>query len=261
MKELSIEEKARAYDDALERMKSWVRGEHPECFTEAQKAAEFIFPEFKESDENKVKRILHSISSKMSFHLHDIFTEEEFQCFDAWSHDWLEKQGESDETKAKMFLINNGYPIDANGTFPTYEEIYNIIIEGLEHQGWQKNKINSYKITFEDVLALECAMKTVKITEGGNELYELLVHLYNKIHNAYLVEKQGEQKYKIIKGKNYFCVNTHNYAGVEWIKGTKYYASDNYTMVNQGCEYYCPEYSKEEHNNLFEEVKYDDGNG
>lgn len=71
------------------------------------------------------------------------------------------------------------------------------------------------------------------------------------------LEKQGEQNYKIIKGKNYFCVKTHNYAGVEWIRGTKYYASDNYTLVNQGCEYYCPEYSKEEHNNLFEEVKCD----
>lgn len=71
------------------------------------------------------------------------------------------------------------------------------------------------------------------------------------------LEKQGKQNYKIVKGKNYFCVKTHNYAGVEWIKGTKYYASDNYTLVNQGCECYCPEYSKEEHNNLFEEVKYD----
>ena len=71
------------------------------------------------------------------------------------------------------------------------------------------------------------------------------------------LEKQVEQNYKIIKGKNYFCVKTHNYAGLEWIKGTKYYASDNYTLVNQGCECYCPEYSKEEHNNLFEEVKYD----
>ena len=48
--------------------------------------------------------------------------------------DWLEKQSESDETKAKMFLINKGYPIDANGVFPTYEEMYNIIKEGLEHQ-------------------------------------------------------------------------------------------------------------------------------
>ena len=60
------------------------------------------------------------------------------------------------------------------------------------------------------------------------------------------LEKQGKQNYKIVKGKNYFCVKTHNYAGVEWIKGTKYYASDNYTLVNQGCECYCPEYSKEE---------------
>lgn len=64
----------------------------------------------------------------------------------------------------------------------------------LEKQGEQTNKINLQKITFEDVLALECAMKTVKITKGGNKLYEMLVLLYNKIHNAYLVEKQGEQK-------------------------------------------------------------------
>ena len=32
--------------------------------------------------------------SKMSFHLRDIFTEEEFQCFEAWSYAWLEKKGE-----------------------------------------------------------------------------------------------------------------------------------------------------------------------
>lgn len=51
MEELSIEQKAQRYDDALERMKSWVRGEHPECFTEAQKAAEFIFQELAESDD------------------------------------------------------------------------------------------------------------------------------------------------------------------------------------------------------------------
>ena len=55
---------------------------------------EYLFPELKESEDEKTKRILHSISSKMSFHLRDIFTEEEFQCFDAWSNAWLEKQGQ-----------------------------------------------------------------------------------------------------------------------------------------------------------------------
>lgn len=71
----------------------------------------------------------------------------------------------------------------------------------LEKQGEQRNKINSCKITFEDVLAVECSMKTAKITKGGEELYKILVPLYNKIHNAYLVEKQGEQK-PIIKMKS-----------------------------------------------------------
>ena len=78
------------------------------------------------------------------------------------------------------------------------------------------------------------------------------IHLYEIIN---WLEKQSKQNYKIIKGRNYLCLKTHNYAGVEWIKDTKYYASDNNTLVNQGCEYYWPEYSKEEHNNLFEEVK------
>lgn len=59
----------------------------------------------KETEDEKVKRILHSISSKISFHLRDIFTEEEFQCFDAWSNDWLKKQDEqkpTDMTESKF---------------------------------------------------------------------------------------------------------------------------------------------------------------
>ena len=60
---------------------------------------ENAFPELKEeSEDEKTERILHSISSKMSLHLRDIFTEEEFQCFDAWSNDRLEKQGERKPT-------------------------------------------------------------------------------------------------------------------------------------------------------------------
>ena len=55
---------------------------------------EEVFPELKESENEKTKRILLSISNKMAMHLSDIFTEEEFQCYDAWSNDWLEKQGE-----------------------------------------------------------------------------------------------------------------------------------------------------------------------
>lgn len=86
---MTQEEKARAYDEALAHMVDCVPDEDGLVHVRPHE----IFPKLKESEEKKVKRILHSISSKMSFHLHDIFTEEEFLCFDAWSHAWLEKQG------------------------------------------------------------------------------------------------------------------------------------------------------------------------
>ena len=81
---------------------------------------------------------------------------------------WLEKHGESDETRAKMFLINKGYPIDTNGIFPTYEEMYNIIREGLEKQDKQKLIFNA------------------------DDWYVSKVD--GKIHNAKFIEKQGEKK-------------------------------------------------------------------
>ena len=60
--------KAKAYDEALERMKSWVRGEHPECFTEAQKTAEFIFPELCESKDERIrKELIEFVKSRGGF--------------------------------------------------------------------------------------------------------------------------------------------------------------------------------------------------
>lgn len=82
----------KAYKEALERAKDYYKANQIICDSEENEVLSDIFPELKESEEKKVKRILHSISSKMSFHLHDIFTEEEFQCFDAWSNAWLKKQ-------------------------------------------------------------------------------------------------------------------------------------------------------------------------
>jgi hypothetical protein len=77
------------YKAALE----WMQGMYGGLHGKTKKEAEKYFPELQESEDEKVKRIIHSISNKISFHLHDIFTEEEFQCFDAWSNAWLKKQG------------------------------------------------------------------------------------------------------------------------------------------------------------------------
>ena len=99
-------------------------------------ALETLIPELKESEDEKIRnRILLSLEKDlMATKNSGCDTQDLEQCIA-----WLEKQSESDETKATMFLINKGYPVDANGTFPTYEELYNIIREGLEEQAEQKS--------------------------------------------------------------------------------------------------------------------------
>ena len=101
------------YKDALERARNLHKDAIDMDENIRAKQCEIIFPELAESEDEKTKRILHSISSKISFHLRNIFTEEEFQCFDAWSNDWLEKQGEkksSDEVlKIRQELYQSGY--------------------------------------------------------------------------------------------------------------------------------------------------------
>lgn len=90
MEELSIEEKTKAYDEAIKKLHEIITMDNKPV--PPKEIGVYLFPELKESRYEKTKRILHSISYKMSFHLRDIFTEEEFQCFDAWSDIWLEKQ-------------------------------------------------------------------------------------------------------------------------------------------------------------------------
>ena len=92
------------YKEAL----GWMQGMYGGLHGKTKEEAEKYFPELKESEDEKVKRIIHSISNKISFHLHDIFTEEEFQCFDAWSNAWLKKQDKpkwTDEDEAHLHSI------------------------------------------------------------------------------------------------------------------------------------------------------------
>lgn len=77
------------YNEALERMKSWVKGEHPECFTEAQKAAEFIFPELKENKDEKIRKaLLKMMHDTPNVECETIYNIHKEECIA-----WLEKQG------------------------------------------------------------------------------------------------------------------------------------------------------------------------
>ena len=139
---MTVEEKAKAYDEALERT-SKLRVQKP--FDTVSQMMEHVFPKLKESEVELTE--LKESEDELTWLTR--FIEEEAYSLSMVIRDnedriklkklqkslaWLENQSESDEIKAKEFLINKGYPIDANGTFPTYEEMYNIIREGLEKQ-------------------------------------------------------------------------------------------------------------------------------
>lgn len=97
-----------------------------------------LFPELKEESENE--KVIRDIKVVLECSATKFFKEEgKMPIWYDRAVAWLEKQGESDETKAKEFLINKGYPIDTNDAFPTYEEMYNIIREGLEQQSEQNH--------------------------------------------------------------------------------------------------------------------------
>ena len=123
------------YKEALERARAINSGKDVDAKA-GTTTCEYIFPELKESEDERIRKWCIS-------HFMECFrvTKDNVEYQEYLSNKvipWLEKQGESDEAKAKIFLMNKGYPIDANGIFPTYEEMYNIIKDGLEKQSEQK---------------------------------------------------------------------------------------------------------------------------
>lgn len=122
MKELTIEQKAKAYDEALERTKSWVKGEYPECFTEAQKTAEFIFPELKESEDERmwklIKKYVHYNISDIALNA-DHITREQLES-------WLEKQGTSYTKKDVDDAYLESISVAKNEMEKQYEADYQI---------------------------------------------------------------------------------------------------------------------------------------
>ena len=90
------------YKEALERTKSWVKGEHPEYFRETQKAAEFIFPELKESEDEKIRKEIKELVMQPTWK-----TEKEFNRRKELIA-WLEKQVEQKPAEWSVFDAKKG---------------------------------------------------------------------------------------------------------------------------------------------------------
>lgn len=66
--------------------------------------------------------------------------------------------------------------------------------DAMEKQGEKDSPVKPSTFTFDDVLALQCCMETVKKVQEDKDLYEKLKDIHGRVYDAYQLEKQGEQK-------------------------------------------------------------------
>ena len=67
------------------------------------------------------------------------------------------------------------------------------ILAWLEKLGNKGSRVIFPMFTFDDILALQCCMETVKKVQEDKDLYEKLNDLHDRVYDAYHLEKQGKQ--------------------------------------------------------------------
>ena len=166
---MTIEEKAKAYDEAVEKSKRlYEQGTITESLA-------YIFPELRGDEDEKIRKAL------VRFHKSTIDIDG-IKGADILA--WLEKQNSNVDNANKEYW--RGYREGKQEILDKYAE--------LEKQGDNKEQINLPCFTFDDVLALQCCMETVKKVQEDKELYEAILILHDKVYDAYHLEKQCEQK-------------------------------------------------------------------
>lgn len=100
---------------------------------------------------------------------------------------------EGDDEKIKIAILNHLKKMWGN----CQDDVCGVHVEDaiawLERQGKHTKQVHYPKFTFDDVLALQCCMETVKKVQEDKELYERLNLIHSKIYDAYRIEKQDEQ--------------------------------------------------------------------
>ena len=169
-------------------------------------ALDTVIPELKESEDEKIRKELISHFCGIrdncgkdwyGYNINDIIA-------------WLEKQGKQKLKEISLWkhwkdgIAGNGegkliYLVKEGNTYRLtsclgfecdYIELSELDKLMLEKQG---ENISLPKFTFDDVLALQCAMEAAKKVQKDKDLYEQLKSLHDRLHDAYWLEKQGEQ--------------------------------------------------------------------
>lgn len=129
-------------------MKSLAKGEHPECFSEAQKAAEFIFPELKEK-ETEDERIRKAIIAYINHGQHNGVSNKDMIA-------WLEKQREQTHAKLGQSEVTKTSDQELSDKIEPKKLDADKVIEWLKNNGWctvcgpkvERVQINKFKNDF-----------------------------------------------------------------------------------------------------------------
>lgn len=160
MKELSIEEKAKRYDEALERARQ-INDEHrAQCADVMVK----VFPELAESEDEKIRKAL--ISFLKSPFVNENITDEKVTPWIAW----LEKQGQD----GKVWFYRDDYVRDKKQAYQ--DGIDNVLNNpqkyGLENQGEQKTIDEIAKEVCKNKASAAAFLKSAGIINEKGELAE-----------------------------------------------------------------------------------------
>ena len=223
MSELTIEQKAKLYDEVVERAKKWYNAPNIDKIpTFGNKIIEDIFPEFYESEDEKIRKEL--IRAFKSFNSIKVWNGIEHTNILAW----LEKQGQSKKTsiwkhwkngiagngEGKLtFLIKSGptYSLSSCLSFECdyieLSELDNLMLEKQSKQkpSWSKED----EIAFLD--ALWCCKKAASIAKDENEMGTVwYAERWLKSLKERSQPKQGEQKSADkVEPKDYNNIDPH----------------------------------------------------
>lgn len=134
---MTIEEKAQAYDEALERAKDVYTYYSDD--TEQLRKIESIFPELKESGDERIRKELIAHCENLSEMFHIIDKKEDFVKYQSWIN-WLEKQGEHYKFMEKI-QVGDNVTRNEDGVLVNLSQLKRVAKPAVEGQGEQKSAI------------------------------------------------------------------------------------------------------------------------
>jgi len=175
MKELSIEEKAKRYDEALEKAKQF---HDRDLFAECNgNLVEYIFLELKEREDEKIrKELIRAFKS-----LNTIKVWNGIERTDIL--DWLERQNSNVDNANKEYW--RGYREGKQEILDKYAE--------LENQGEHKDKVSVTEDLYEHIRNVYCCIEDAMTCENPKDMKDYLNQANYDAKSAFdMIEKQGE---------------------------------------------------------------------